>query len=126
MDFDDFNLREGSTVGVKTVGGRLFYGTIKHLERDRKTGDVRFDVHQWDDAPTYVPVELPPVVEAAVALAEEVVDDEPVYRESTHPPVSYGERIAAAALKSGRSEDWARRAAGDDSAAAVAYYRSHR
>lgn len=44
MDIEDFNLREGATVGVKTVGGKLFYGTIKTFERDKVTGEVRMTV----------------------------------------------------------------------------------
>lgn len=126
MDFEDFNLKEGSTVGVKTVGGKLFYGTIKHLERDRATGEVRMDVVQWDDAPTYIPMpEAGPAVEQAVRREDEH-DSTPVYRGVTHPPTSYGERIAAVAIKSGRGIEWVRRASGEDHVAALAYYESHR
>jgi hypothetical protein len=41
MDFDDFNLRKGSKVGFKSIGGKVLFGTISNIERDEVTGEVR-------------------------------------------------------------------------------------
>jgi len=44
MDLEDFNLKVGATVGVKTVGGKLFYGTLSQFKHDKVTGEVTMKV----------------------------------------------------------------------------------
>lgn len=44
MDIEDFGLREGVTVGVKTVGGKLLYGTIAKFDHNRETNEVNITI----------------------------------------------------------------------------------
>jgi hypothetical protein len=41
MDLEDFNLKEGSTVGVKAVGGKVLFGRIAKFDHDKATNEVR-------------------------------------------------------------------------------------
>lgn len=44
MDFEDFNLKEGSTVGFKALGGRVLFGKITHIEHNRAAGTISMTV----------------------------------------------------------------------------------
>lgn len=50
MDWEDFNIREGSTVGFKAVGGKTFFATVSKVEHNKETGEVVItaDRHPFD------------------------------------------------------------------------------
>ena len=44
MDIKDFDLQEGSRVGVKASDGSILWGVVKHFEHDTAAGEVRMTI----------------------------------------------------------------------------------